>query len=310
MNMLSYLGLGQRKKRWRHKPKDAPWFDRPDAPGLLEKRRREERLSDDDYALLQRWVTDGYCAVSGVVPEPQIDSMMRDMDGIWTAPEPVPGLQIVDPRIDSEAPLNLTHAEVLALESARRFEIRDTSHWRVHGFYLHSENARAVFDNPELIRLTSLILGRPAEPRFTINFMYGSEQALHQDTAVFHVAPKNYLVGAWLACEDVAPDAGPLVFYPGSHREPLYAGFDNYPQTNLRTTAKPQEYSEHVARCSEQYERRLYLAKKGEVFLWHGMLIHGGSAVTDPKRTRRSYVCHYIPGDMEVSSEIDGPFNW
>jgi ectoine hydroxylase-related dioxygenase (phytanoyl-CoA dioxygenase family) len=161
-----------------------------------------------------------------------------------------------------------------------------------------------------LNRLASLILGRPAAPRFTINFMYGSEQELHQDTAVFHVAPRNYLVGAWLACEDVSPDAGPLVFYPGSHREPLYPKFDNYPQTNLRTYPRPQEYSEYVARRSEHYERRLYLARKGDVFLWHGMLIHGGSSVTDPKRTRRSYVCHYIPGEMEVSSQIEGPFNW
>ncbi|MDB5876060.1 MAG: phytanoyl-CoA dioxygenase [Ramlibacter sp.] len=308
--MSSFLGLGKRKKRWKHKPKDAPWFDRPDALELLDVRRRQERLSDEDYALLHKWLTDGYCVVPGVVDEREIDAMTRDMNEIWTAREPLAGLRILDTKLDSRNPLNLSHAEVLALEISRRFAIRDASHWRVHGFYLHSEYARAVFDNPELNRLASLILGRPAEPRFTINFMYGSEQELHQDTAVFHVAPRNYLVGAWLACEDVSPDAGPLVFYPGSHREPLYPKFDNYPQTNLRTDPRPREYSEYVARRSEQYERHHYLARKGDVFLWHGMLIHGGSVVTDPKRTRRSYVCHYIPGEMEVSSQIEGPFNW
>ncbi|MDB5865373.1 MAG: Phytanoyl-CoA dioxygenase [Betaproteobacteria bacterium] len=310
MTMLSFLGLGQRKKRWKHKLKDAPWFDRPDAFELLDERRRQEGLSDEDYALLQKWVADGYCVVSGVVDERKIDEMTRDMDEIWTAREPLAGLRILDTKLDSQNPLNLSHAEVLALEISKRLEIRDASRWRVHGFYLHSANARAVFDNPQLNRLASLILGRPAAPRFTINFMYGSEQELHQDTAVFHVAPRNYLVGAWLACEDVSPDAGPLVFYPGSHREPLYPKFDNYPQTNLRTYPRPQEYSEYVARRSEHYERRLYLARKGDVFFWHGMLIHGGSSVTDPKRTRRSYVCHYIPGEMEVSSRIEGPFNW
>jgi ectoine hydroxylase-related dioxygenase (phytanoyl-CoA dioxygenase family) len=236
--------------------------------------------------------------------------MAQDMDALWTAREPIPELHILDPRISAAAPVNLSHADVLALEPEKRFELRDTARWRIHGFYLHSQKARAVFDNAELKRLATLILGRPAEPSFTINFMYGSEQELHQDSAVFHVWPMNHLIGAWLACEDVSADAGPLVFYPGSHREPLYPKFDNYPQTNLRTVAKPQEYSDYIAGRSERYERRTYLARKGDVFLWHGMLIHGGSAVANPQLTRRSYVCHYIAPGMEVSSEIEGPFNW
>ena len=65
--------------------------------------------------------------------------------------------------------------------------------------------------------------------------MTGSEQALHQDMAVFHIYPHDYLIGAWIACEDIVRESGPLVFYPGSHRTPLFPGFTDYPQTNLRT---------------------------------------------------------------------------
>ena len=65
--------------------------------------------------------------------------------------------------------------------------------------------------------------------------MTGSEQALHQDMAVFHIWPCNFLIGAWIACEDVAEGSGPLVLYPGSHRAPFFPGFTQYPQTNLRT---------------------------------------------------------------------------
>jgi ectoine hydroxylase-related dioxygenase (phytanoyl-CoA dioxygenase family) len=90
----------------------------------------------------------------------------------------------------------------------------------------------------------------------------------------------------------------------------LFPKFDNYPQTNLRTAPDPREYSDYVAGRSELYQRRTYCAKKGDIFLWHGMLIHGGSPVLDPKRTRRSYVCHYIPPGMDVSARIKGPFNW
>jgi hypothetical protein len=45
--------------------------------------------------------------------------------------------------------------------------------------------------------------------------------------------------------------------------------------------------------------------------LWFdGMLIHGGEAIRNPDRTRRSYVCHYIPPGCDKSAEAQGPFNW
>jgi phytanoyl-CoA hydroxylase len=142
-------------------------------------------------------------------------------------------------RADGE-PRKLSHAELLALGTEEREWGGDNSRWRIRGFNNFSEGARRVFENAELNRLCSLVFNCPARPGYTINFMYGSEQELHQDTAVFNIMPPNYLIGVWVACEDVAEDSGPLVLYAGSHREPLFAGFDNYPQTNLRT-ASPQE---------------------------------------------------------------------
>lgn len=308
---MGILDLLTRKATGKRLAAPAPWFDQPNALDLLAARQQREGLSEAEVNMLRQWVTEGFCAVSGLIPTEQIDAMVRDMDQLWTAEQPIAGLEILDVLVNPHEPLkNLSHAELLAIEPAQRFKVRQSSHWRVHGFYQYSPAAQLIFHNPDLIRLTSLILGTPAAPAFTINFTYGSEQALHQDTAVFHVMPRNSLVGAWLACEDIAPEAGPLVYFPGSHREPLYPQFDNYPQTNLRTTHEPQAYSDYVARRSEQYERKLYYAKKGDIFLWHGMLIHGGSEVRNPQLTRRSYVCHYIPPGMEVSAQIEGPFNW
>jgi ectoine hydroxylase-related dioxygenase (phytanoyl-CoA dioxygenase family) len=157
-----------------------------------------------------------------------------------------------------------------------------------------------------------LILGRKADPSYTINFTFGSEQGLHQDTAVFAVSPMNHLIGAWLACEDIDPDSGPLVYYPGSHREKLFTQFDNYPQTILKT-CKPaliDEYHRFLADVALRYERKTFIARKGEWFLWHGMMIHGGDAIRNRSLTRRSYVCHYIPPGMNKEMEIQGPFNW
>jgi hypothetical protein len=37
----------------------------------------------------------------------------------------------------------------------------------------------------------------------------------------------------------------------------------------------------------------LSLAKKDDVFFWHGMTLHGGGQINDPSLTRRSFVIHY-----------------
>jgi phytanoyl-CoA hydroxylase len=302
-----------RMKNWTIDPATVPWYDRPDALETLERRRADERLSDSDYELLRKWVEDGYYVIKGAVTLQDIDRMQADIDALWTRRDHVRGLEVLDVRRElGGEPRKMSHEEILALDAEERKWSRDNSRWRIHGFNNFSEGARAVFDNPELGRLCSLIFNRPARPGYTINFMYGSEQALHQDMAVFNIMPPNYLIGAWVACEDVVEDSGPLVLYPKSHREPLFSGFDNYPQTNLRTASAGQseEYHRHVSKLSERYERKVFLAEKGDVLLWHGLIIHGGGKLANPRRTRRSYVIHYVPPGMDVSEQIVGPFNW
>jgi Phytanoyl-CoA dioxygenase (PhyH) len=298
-------------KRWTWDLRDIPWFDRPDAAKLLEHRRTNDRLSDREFALLQHWLANGYCIVDHAVEESQIDGMERDLDDLWSDGRPREGLELLGLRVEPGGePRDLTHAQLLKLDPGMRQEVRARSNWRIHGFHRFSTAAAALFQSPVVARLASLILGRPAAASYTINFTHGSEQELHQDTAVFHVVPPNYLVGAWVACEDIAPGSGPLVIYPGSHRSPMYPLFDRYPRTNLRTSRDPQGYAEFVRELSLRYEPMAFHARKGQVLVWHGMLVHGGSPVTDRRLSRRSYVCHYIPPGMDVASQIEGPFNW
>ena len=304
----------RRMGQWSGRDAQIPWFDRPDAFQLLENRRRAEHLRDSDCELLTRWITDGYCVAEGVIPTDLIDSMVRDLDGLWTnEQQPFAGLDFCDLRFGDEASKPKTsHAELLGLTLAARLEARTKSNWRIHSFQKYSAGARTIFNHPEMARLASLILNCRAIPQGSINFEYGSKQDAHQDTAVFHVFPANNIVGAWIACEDISVDCGPLMFYPASHREPLFSRFDNYPQTNLRT-ANPEvarAYREHVNGLARKHERRLFLGKKGDVFFWHGMMLHGGSEINDPSLTRRSFVIHYMPKGANVEGRVVGPFNW
>lgn len=102
------------------------------------------------------------------------------------------------------------------------------------------------------------------------------------------------------------------MYYPRSQREPMFHGFANYPQTNLKTASAEgtRQYHEYAAKLARKYERHLFLANKGDVLFWHGMLLHGGSEVKNSNLTRRSFVLHYIPPGMDVSDQVVGPFNW
>lgn len=38
---------------------------------------------------------------------------------------------------------------------------------------------------------------------------------------------------------------------------------------------------------------KTFVAKRGEVFVWHSALLHGGAPVADQRLTRKSFVVHY-----------------
>jgi hypothetical protein len=289
---------------WTREPNTLPWFDQPDAL---------ERLDGDDAELLRAWVRDGYVVVDGLVDPADIDAMVATLDALWDGPAPVPHLVMLDLRDAPDSPpRNVPHAEVFAWDRARRERVRAASDWRIHGFHYVNASARRIFHDARLGALASRLFGRRARPFAAINFMKGSRQHLHQDMGVFHIYPHNYLIGAWIACEDVAPDSGPLVIHPGSHRAPFFPGFTDYPQTNLRTAddALAAAYETYVDEVASRYPREEFRARKGQVLFWHGMLVHGGAPVLRPGSTRKSMVLHYTVRGADRAKEVRGPVRW
>jgi phytanoyl-CoA hydroxylase len=299
---------------WRKEKNVLPWFDRPDALECIEKRKRIERLSDEDYLILKKWVEDGYVVIkSGCVPGHDIDQMIDTLDSLWESPVPIEYLTLLDVRPEPNGFLvNMKHAEVLALPLQQRLQMKTASNWRIHGFCDLDASAKNIYANRELKRITSLIFDKPSISGASINFMYGSGQTIHQDMGVFAIHPHNYLIGAWIACEDISPDSGPMFYYPKSHRVPFWDGFSDYPQTNLRTLPREigSKYHQHLEELSKNFEYKEFIGKKGEVLLWHGMLMHGGSVIKKPMLSRKSYVIHYFVEGVNRTNEVVGPFNW
>ncbi|MDJ0767898.1 MAG: phytanoyl-CoA dioxygenase family protein [Ilumatobacter sp.] len=295
----------------RHRPVALPtsaWFDEPGAIDEI----TERAGSTVDERILRSWVRDGYAIVEDVVPHDLLDEMVGDLDRMFIGDRPLDDLVVHDLELDGGHRATTSHSELLTLDREDRVAIRDRSSWRVHGFFQHSGAADAVRNHPELRRVASMILGVDSRATYSINFHNGSRQALHQDTAVFHLGVPTLICGAWIACEDIVEGSGPLVYYPGSHRERLFAGFDGYPMVNLRTAdpALSGAYQAHVDGEAARFEQREFLAKKGDVLFWHGMLIHGGQQIRRADSTRRSFVVHFIPDGADVADQVTAPVNW
>jgi ectoine hydroxylase-related dioxygenase (phytanoyl-CoA dioxygenase family) len=101
------------------------------------------------------------------------------------------------------------------------------------------------------------------------------------------------MVASWIALEDVAEEAGPLSYYPGSHKIPPYRFSDG----------GIKAIDEEMAACREYVEREIrergltpavFRPQAGDVLLWHAQLYHGGLPIKDPSLTRTSVVTHYF----------------
>jgi ectoine hydroxylase-related dioxygenase (phytanoyl-CoA dioxygenase family) len=176
-----------------------------------------------------------------------------------------------------------------------------------------------------VVRHLALIFDQAPVAMQSLFFEYGSEQGLHQDFPYVQAQHLSHLIGCWVALEDVTADSGPLFYYSGSHRLPKYdwgggsLRFDG--QDDGQDDGQVEAFEAHLAKaCADAgLERVTFHAKKGDVFLWHAALVHGGSAATDRALTRKSFVVHFStregyprdrrwPDQEPILAEINGGF--
>lgn len=171
---------------------------------------------------------------------------------------------------------------------------------RVHDAWRRSPAIRALATHPVLLECLALAYGRAPFPFQSLNFMRGSQQDTHADALHFHAEPALFMCGVWLALEDVKPGAGPLRYYPGSHRLPVLtmqeagavmgAAPHRVTSANYNDTYGPAM----LARLAQGgFEARHALLKKGQIAVWAANLAHGGSPILDPGPPRQSLVVHY-----------------
>ena len=88
--------------------------------------------------------------------------------------------------------------------------------WRV------DDDVKSLACNADILALLKKLYGRAPFPFQTLNFRHGSEQHMHTDAVHFSSNPERFMCGVWVALEEVHAGNGPLFYYEGSHRWPIY----------------------------------------------------------------------------------------
>ena len=110
----------------------------------------------------------------------------------------------------------------------------------------------------------------------SLTFKHGSQQLAHIDTPFFWTRPANLFVGVWIALEDVREQAGPLFYYPGSHR--LLADEDRMLHFYRKAQHNVDEMFELMRiEVEKTIRREPVIIKKGDAVIWHPGILHGGA---------------------------------
>jgi ectoine hydroxylase-related dioxygenase (phytanoyl-CoA dioxygenase family) len=137
----------------------------------------------------------------------------------------------------------------------------------------------------------------------SISFEYGSQQSMHQDTAYVVSERPLCLAATWIALEDIEEGSGELMYYPGSHRfgHFLFSGLYKSWKRGRDGDAAHAMFLEqlHTQARERGIREQRFMARKGDVLVWHADLAHGGSPIRLEGRTRRSLVTHFCPRSVK-----------
>jgi len=241
-----------------------PWLDRHNALAELAAHPAFGDFDGATQAQLQKWVEQGYMVLEGFVDSDTVDTINAEVD-------------------------NIIEKELLP------FHYTNT---RVMNCIKESEGVKQVAKDPRLRKLLDFAMGRKVKVFQTMNFLKGSKAKAHSDSIHMTTEPLGYLVAIWVALEDIHADSGPVFYCPGSHKMD-YLMSDGFETGNTSLAVGDFYYENYTEKVGEiirdkSMKPEPFIAKKGDVLVWHANLLHGGSEVRNEELTRKSLVVHYF----------------
>ena len=210
------------------------------------------------------------------------------------------------PAFFSSEEVDMVNSEIALLQKENKAKQRMDE--RIIFAVRQSKKIYGLATDKRLTDLLSFILGKKVKLFQSLNFFKGSQQRAHSDTIHMTTFPLGFLIAVWVALEDISMESGPLFYYKGSHKLPyvLNSNYDhggNYFLLGKDSYHKYEDAIGHVI-AENQLEKAFFVAKKGDVFIWHANILHGGEKILDPLSTRKSMVLHYFTEEVICYHEI------
>lgn len=222
----------------------------------------QKNLTEEQKEIASQYHRDGYVILKGAIKNDLIDQVLKDLT---------------------------RDKSLFAYEKPRQGQL-----WK------KMESVKQIALDQKILNILELLYGRKPIPFQTINFKYGSRQKTHSDGIHFNSMPERYMCGVWVALEDIQPDSGPVVYYPGSQTLPMYDYQDISPDFLTAKNDDGSFYKEYYEPFLQQLIEKnnltpkTLLLEKGDALIWSANILHGGSPVANPNLTRWSQVTHYF----------------
>jgi phytanoyl-CoA hydroxylase len=264
-------------------PATLPWIDKPDAD--VDRYVASVDTSALGYDLrekLLQWKNFGYTVFEQCVSPALIDAYLADID------------EFKDRHAEFSTVVESSAHGQSTAKALTRENLEEDAQVRFCDLHNNSIAGKRMGLNPQIISFLTHVFRDKVVMMQSLTFWRSSEQWVHQDYAYVVAAIPSHLAACWIALEDVHPDSGPLVYYPGSHRIPKF-DFGNGIFLTPESKFHEAEFLAHIqAQCKALgLQEVAFLPKKGDMFVWHAALAHGGTPIRDRNRTRKSFVCHY-----------------
>lgn len=231
------------------------------------------------------WEQRGFLVLRELFTPAAVEKINQYIDELWTNRHSLQSSITADIYLESPAYRRVLFSR--ADEGAR-------SHpHKINDLYLESGLIRALCLDPKLTAVLSQLLDGDPLICNSLNFEYGSQQTDHIDTLYMPPRKVNQLAVSWIALDEIDHSNGPVRVYPGSHKIPPYRFSDG--RLNARAPEMPGFHRYIETQVAERgIEPVEFTARPGDVLIWHAQLLHGGTAILDRDKTRRSLVTHYF----------------
>jgi len=185
-----------------------------------------------------------------------------------------------------------------------RAQLRDPKGWKSPTPYESVEELKEICLYRPLMEKLKELIGEEMFLHLNLTGWVSTERLWHQDLYLNPPFVGSYYAAVWFALEDIPSTSGPFQFVRGSNRWPriskekVFEYMDRFGE-DKNNPAWPLISQPWVsAACEKEILRRRakvesFIAKKGDLLVWHGRVLHQGSNPEVPGQERKALIAHY-----------------